>query len=238
MDPSTPTTTPIAELRRSLALALAMLEREEIIDFNGHFSARLPAGRGLLINAADSVRSRITEADFIEIDFDGRVLNGERTPPMEFHLHAQIYRARPDVQAVVHTHPRWSTVLTSVGHRWQPVTMQAAVLGSVETFHKTASINTAVLGAEVAAFIGPAKAALMRRHGAVSVAASVLDAFVQAIYLEENAHRQVLALQIGEPQPLSDDECATIGRNLSRPVLLQKVWDYHAAKHFPGGLER
>jgi len=76
----------------------------------------------------------------------------------------------------------------------------------------------------------------MRRHGAVTVATSVSDAFVQAIYLEENAHRQYLALQIGTPQPLNDDECAVIGRNLSRPALLQKVWDYYAAKHFPGGL--
>jgi L-ribulose-5-phosphate 4-epimerase len=229
-------TTTMDELRRTLALALAMLEREGIIDFNGHFSARLEGGRGLLINAGDSVRSRIRAADFIEIDFDGRPLAGTRKPPMEFHLHAQVYRARPDVNAVVHTHPRWSTVLASSGHRWQPVTMQAAVLGAVRTFEKTASINSAALGAEVAAFLGTGKAALMWRHGAVSVAGSVADAFVQAIYLEENAHRQFLALQIGTPQPLDDAECDSIGRNLARPALLQKVWDYHAAKHFPQGL--
>ena len=62
--------------RQQLALALAMLERKEIIDFNGHFSARLPDGRGLMINAADSVRSRIRAHDFIDIDieFDGRPL--------------------------------------------------------------------------------------------------------------------------------------------------------------------
>lgn len=231
---------PIVEQRRSLALALAMLEREGIIDFNGHFSARLSDGRGLLINAADSVRSRIAEGDFVEIGFDGRSLaaggSGARTPPMEFHLHAQIYLARPDVNAVVHTHPRWSTVLTTAGRAWQPVTMQAAVLGTVRTFEETASINSAALGAEVADFLGSDKAALMRRHGAVSVAASVLDAFVQAVYLEENAHRLYLALQIGEPQPLTGEECARIGRNLSRPALLQKVWDYQAAKHFPQGL--
>ena len=229
--PST-TVMPIAELRRTLARALAMLEREEVIDFTGHFSARLPDGRGLLINAADSVRSRIAPSDFIEIGFDGAVLEGKRTPPMEFHLHAQLYLARPDVNAVVHTHPRWSTVLTTVGQAWQPVTMQAAVLGPVATFGKTASINSAALGIEVAAFLGGAKAALLRRHGAVTVAASVLDAFVQSIYLEENAHRQHLALQIGTPEPLSADECEAIGRNLSRPFLLQKAWDYFEAKHF------
>ena len=231
---------PHAELRQALAdklaLALAMLEREEIIDFNGHFSARLNDGTGLLINAGDSVRSRIRPDDFIAIGFDGKPLHGERTPPMEFHLHAQIYLARPDVHAVVHTHPRWSTVLTTAGHAWLPVTMQAAVLGSVATFPKTASITSAALGSEVAQFLGPAKAALMHRHGAVTVAASVQDAFVQAVYLEENAQRQHLALQIGTPQPLSAEEVAQIGRNLSRPVLLQKVWDYHVGKHFPHGL--
>jgi ribulose-5-phosphate 4-epimerase/fuculose-1-phosphate aldolase len=233
----------LSELRHALTHALAMLEREQIIDFNGHFSARLPADmgasnspQGMLINAADSVRSRITPEDFITIDLDGKPLHGTRTPPMEFHLHAQIYRARPDVMAVVHTHPRWSTVLTTAGHAWQPVTMQAAVLGPVATFPKTASINTAALGAEVAAFLGTGKAALMHRHGAVSVAASIEVAFVQAVYLEDNAERQHQALQIGQPQALTADECETIGRNLSRPMLLRKVWDYHLGKHFPQAL--
>ena len=233
------TTPSLPDLRRTLAHALAMLEREQIIDFNGHFSARLPAAdgvEGMLINAGDSVRSRIAEEDFIAIDFDGRPMDGTRLPPMEFHLHAQIYRARPDVLAVVHTHPRWSTVLTTAGHAWLPVTMQAAVLGTVATFPKTASINSADLGADVATFLGAGKAALMHRHGAVSVAASIEVAFVQAVYLEDNAERQHQALQIGTPQPLSASECDTIGRNLSRPMLLKKVWDYHLGKHLPQAL--
>ena len=228
----------LTALRRELALALRMLESHGIIDFNGHFSARLPDGAGLLINAADSVRSAIREEDFIAIDFEGRPLEGGRTPPMEFQLHAQIYLRRPDSQAVVHAHPQWSTVLTTAGHQWQPVTMQAAVLGTVPVFPKTASINTAQLGRELADCLGKAKAALMRRHGVVSVAGSIVDAFVQAIYLEENAHRQYLALQIGTPEPLTAEECATIGRNLSRPILLQKVWDYHAAKARPATQEK
>ena len=232
----------LPELRQTLSLALAMLEREAIIDFNGHFSARCPGDMGtdqMLINAGDSVRSRIAPEDFIRIDFEGRPLDIPRAPPMEFHLHAQIYRARPDVMAVVHTHPRWSTVLSTAGHAWQPVTMQATVVcaqGPVATFPKTASINTAALGAEVASFLGAGKAALMHRHGAVSVAASIEVAFVQAVYLEDNAERQHQALQIGTPQALSDEECAVIGRNLSRPALLHKVWCYHLGKHFPQAL--
>ena len=114
--------------------------------------------------------------------------------------------------------------------------MQAAVLGPVPTFEQTASINSAALGQALAQCLADGKAALMRRHGVVAVAGSVRDAFVHAMYLEENAHRQYLALQIGTPQALTVDECDVIARNLSRPVLLQKVWDYHAAKHFPQGL--
>lgn len=218
-------------MRHELALALSMLERAEVIDFNGHFSTRLAGARGLLINAADSVRSRIAAEDFIEIGFDGRPLAGDRQAPMEFQLHAQIYLRRPDVQSIVHAHPLWSTVLTTAGHAWQPVTMQAAVLGPVPTFDQTASINSAALGEALAQCLAGGKAALMRRHGVVTVAASVRDAFVHAMYLEENAHRQYLALQIGTPQALTDDECARIGANLSRPHLLQKVWDYYAARH-------
>ena len=221
----------LAAMRQQLALALSMLERAEVIDFNGHFSSRLPDGRGLLIKAADSVRSEIGADDFIEIGFDGRPLAGSRQAPMEFQLHAQIYLRRPDVLSIVHAHPLWSTVLTTAGHAWQPVTMQAAVLGPVPTFDLTASINTAALGEALAHCLAAGKAALMRRHGAVTVAASVRDAFVQAIYLEENAHRQYLALQIGEPQPLSQEECAKIGANLSRPALLQKAWDFYAARY-------
>lgn len=224
-------------LRRELALALAMLEREGLVDFNGHASLRLPDGRGLLINAGDSVRSRIGPGDFVAIDFDGRVLeDGARPPPMEFHLHAQVYLHRPDVQAVVHGHPRWSSVLTTVGMGWQPVTMQAAVLGPVPTFGQTASINTAALGQELARCLGPGRAALMRRHGMVCAGRSLVQVFALAIYLEENAHRQYLACQIGRPEPLEADECAAIGRHLDRPALLRKVWDYHAARHFPDGL--
>lgn len=67
----------------------------------------------------------------------------------------------------------------------------------------------------------------------MTVAASVPDAFGLAISLEENAHRQYLGPQIGTPQALSKEECAVIGRKLSPPVLLKKVWAHHVSKNFP-----
>ena len=220
----------MSDLRQDLADALSMMERAEVIDFNGHMSCRLPGSPNILINSGKSVRSNLSAADMIEIDRDGKPVGHDVVPPMEFHLHSAIYRARPDVNAVAHTHPLWSTLFSSAGAAVEPVTMQAAVMGPVQVFGKTASINQRPLAEELAAALGPHRVIMLRSHGAVTVGASILEAFVLAIYLEETARRQYLARAIGTPYALTAAEVETIGTNLRRPNLLQKVWDYHLAR--------
>ena len=217
-------------LREQLADALSMMERAEVIDFNGHMSCRLPGTDHLLINSGKSVRSALTAADIIEIDMEGRPVGHDVVPPMEFPLHVAIYRARPDVNAVAHTHPVWSTLFSSVGEPVQPVTMQAAVMGPVQLFAKTASINHAGIAAELAQALGPHRVCMLKSHGAVSVGADIVEAFVFAIYLEETARRQYLARAIGTPYALTAAEVDRIGTNLRKPHLLRKVWDYHRAR--------
>jgi ribulose-5-phosphate 4-epimerase/fuculose-1-phosphate aldolase len=219
-----------AESRQQLADALSMMERAEVIDFNGHMSCRLPGTEHILINSGKSVRSNLSAADIIAIDLDGKPVEGDAVPPMEFHLHGAIYRRRPDVNAVAHTHPLWSTLFSSAGETVQPVTMQAAVMGPVQTFAKTASINNRPLAEELAQALGPHRVMMLRSHGAVTVGADIVEAFVLAIYLEETARRQYMARAIGTPYTLSAAEVETIGANLRRPNLLRKVWDYHHAK--------
>jgi L-fuculose-phosphate aldolase len=218
------------ELRVQLADALSMMERAEVIDFNGHMSCRLPGTDHILINSGKSVRSALSAADIIAIDLDGNPQEGDVVPPMEFHLHSAIYRARPDVNAVAHTHPLWSTLFSSVGEAVQPVTMQAAVMGEVATFGKTASINHRPLAEELAQALGSHRVIVLRSHGAVTTGADIVEAFVLAIYLEETAKRQYLARAIGTPYALTAPEVVAIGANLRRPHLLRKVWDYHHAK--------
>ena len=221
--------------RQILADALAMLERAEVIDFNGHMSCRLPGSDHILINSGKSVRSAMTAADIIAIDMQGKPLEGDVVPPMEFHIHTEIYRARPDVNAVVHTHPLWSTLFSMVGERVQPVTMQGAVMGPVQFFDKTVSINEKGLGEELAAALGPHRVAMLKSHGAVVVGADVVEAFVLAIYLEETAKRQYLARALGTPYALGAAEVEKISANLRKPHLLKKVWDFHRAKLRPPG---
>jgi L-fuculose-phosphate aldolase len=184
----------------------------------------------MLINSGASVRNALTADDIVTIDFDGKAVDGEAAPPMEFHIHSEIYRRRPDVVAVVHAHPLWSTLFSSTGKTVKPVIMQASVLGEIREFPTIASINTKALGEELAATLGVHRVALLKSHGAAIAAGSILEAFVLAVYLEENAQRQYLAEQFGEPAVLTAEEVTHISSNLWKPHLLQKVWDYHAAK--------
>ena len=218
------------ELKQMLVDALSMMERAEVIDFNGHMSARVPGSDHILINSGKSVRSALMPEDIIEIDMDGHPIGTEVVPPMEFHIHTEIYRRRPEVNAVAHTHPVWSTLFSMAGVAVEPVTMQAAVMGPVQFFPKTASINQKALAEELAAALGPHRVVMLQSHGAVVVGADIVDTFVLAIDLEETARRQYLARALGTPQALSAAQVETIGRNLRKPHLLKKVWDYHRAK--------
>jgi ribulose-5-phosphate 4-epimerase/fuculose-1-phosphate aldolase len=220
----------IQQLRQDLVDALSMMERAEVIDFNGHMSCRLPGTDHMLINSGKSVRSALKVEDIIEIDLDGKPIGTDVVPPMEFHLHSAIYRKRADVNAVAHTHPVWSTLFSMTGNAVEPVTMQAAVMGPVQTFAKTASINERGLGEELAAALGPHRVCMLKSHGAVTVGADIVETFVLAIYLEETARRQYMAAAIGKPYALSAAEVEKIGGNLRKPHLLRKVWDYHRAK--------
>jgi L-ribulose-5-phosphate 4-epimerase len=220
-----------AQLKQQLADALRMMERAEVIDFNGHMSCRLPGTAHVLINSGKSVRSALTAADIIAIDMDGKPVDGDVVPPMEFHIHTEIYRRRPDVNAVAHTHPVWSTLFSMTGQPVLPVTMQAAVMGPIRTFDKTASINEKGLGEALAQALGTTdRVVMLKSHGAVVAGADVIEAFVLAIYLEETARRQYLASPLGKPYTLTAAEVDKIGGNLRKPHLLRKVWDYHHAK--------
>jgi ribulose-5-phosphate 4-epimerase/fuculose-1-phosphate aldolase len=152
---------------------------------------------------------------------------------MEFHLHTEIYRRRPDVNAVAHTHPLWSTLFSMTGERVEPVTMQAAVMGPIRLFEKTASINEKKLGEELAAALGNDRVIMLKSHGAAIAGSDIVETFVLGIYLEETARRQYMARALGTPYALTAAEVEKIGANLRRPHLLRKVWDYHHAKLRP-----
>lgn len=216
-------------MKQTLADAIRMLEHAHIIDHSGHCSVRRDA-HSFYINSGASVRAALTAGDIVAVDLDGRLIEGSARPPLEFHIHSEIYRARTDVSAVMHTHPRWSTLLTMVGAPFEPVYAQGALLGAVPVMDSPLSVNTRPLGEKVAATLGAGRAALLKAHGMVVVAGDIVECFALAAYAEENAYRQYMALQIGKPYVFSDAEQEACRQNLSSPGLFKKTWDYYYSK--------
>lgn len=216
-------------LRAQLAQAITILERLGIIDFNGHCSARLDDQR-ILINSGASVRSAIGTDDFVIVSLNGEWEPEAPRPPAELPLHLSVYRGRPDVRAVVHGHPLWSTLLSSAGRSYRAVMAQGALLGEVPVYPSPGSVNTRQVGDAVARTLGEGRAALLRAHGSVTAAEDVLEAAVMAIYLELNAERQVRAESLGGAYVFSAEEAAECRAALSRRGLYQKCWDYYLAR--------
>lgn len=221
--------TPEIEFKQQLVDCIRMLERADIIDYNGHCSIRLDDDR-ILINIGSCQRSRLTVEDICTIDLDGNLIAGKGKPPLEGHLHCGIYRARADVKAVVHGHPKWSTYLTMVGASYQPVYAQGTLVYPVPLLDSPNSINSRVMADRLAATLGDRPAALMKSHGAVTVGKDIVEAFVLATYMEENAARQYMALQIGKPYAFTEEEVRLCREKLWNPNLFQRTWDHFRAK--------
>jgi len=217
------------ELKQQLVDCIRMLEQSDIIDYNGHASIRLDGNR-MLINIGSCQRSRLTVADICTIDFEGNVIEGKGKPPLEFHLHAGIYKARADVKAVVHAHPKWSTFLTMVGASYQPVYAQGSLVYPMPVLDSPNSINNPVMAKRLADTLGDRPAAMMKSHGAVTVGKDIVEAFVLANYLEENAYRQYMAMQIGKPYSFSAEEVALCREKLWTESLFKRTWDHFRAK--------
>lgn len=226
-----------AQSRIDLSTAIRLLERVGIIDFNGHFSVRLPDGN-ILINSGSSIRCSLGPDDFVVVSPDGMpVKENTPAPPAELPLHVAVYQARPDVQAVVHCHPEWSTLLSSAGQDYQVVLPQGALLGDVPLFPSPMSVNNARIAGAVAAKLGNGRAALLRAHGSVVTGSDVLETTVMAIYLELNAERQVRAGRLGNPYVFSAEETASLKNSLHKRGLFEKCWQYYVAKYNLGGSE-
>ena len=217
------------EQKQLLVRCIRMLERQGIMDYNGHASLRLGADR-MLINVGSCQRSQLTADDIVTIDMAGKVIAGNGKPPLEFHLHAGIYKARPDVNAVIHAHPNWSTILTTAGAPYLPVYAQGSLVHPLPVLDSPNSINTPEMAKRLTDVLGSRPAALMKAHGAVTTGKSIVDAFVLLTYLEDNAQRQYMAQQIGKPYAFNEEELALCREKLWNDALFKRTWDHFSAK--------
>ena len=166
--------------------AREMLRLGLVTGTSGNLSAR--DGRSFLITPASMPYEQMDEADLVAIDGDGEPGEGGGEPSSEWRVHVAIYAARPDVNAIVHTHSVHATAWSFRGEPLDTGTeeLEAAAGGPVLTapFAPTGSEEIAALAAVA---LGDRRAVLLGRHGAVGVGATPQEALATCVVLERQA---------------------------------------------------
>ena len=194
-------------IRDELVRLHAELPRNGLVAWtSGNVSARDP-DTGLVAIKPSGVRYEdLTAASMVVLDLDGRIVEGTNKPSSDTASHLHIYRHRPDVNGVVHTHSRFATAFAAVGRSIPVVlTAQADEFGGEIPCAGFAMIGDEAIGAQVVATIGSSPAVLLKNHGVFTVGASAAAAVKAAVMTEDVAATVWAALQIGEPDVLPDE---------------------------------
>ena len=232
--PATTSPSDVTEMKGRIALATIMLAREGIVGSSGHVSLRIPGTNGVLVGPADVSRDIVTAEDVVTVDLNSKQLEGKRRQPDETEIHTGIYRARPDVMSIVHTHPTYSVSFSISKKPILPVHMHGAIFADgVPVFDSVGHINTKELGDGLAQALGNRRAVLIKMHGAAIIGFSLEEAFVAAIQLEENAQQQFLAeaAGAGKIEPMTPEDVTRCIQQSWRPASIQKRWQYYLDKH-------
>ena len=201
-------------LREELVRLHAELPRHGLVVWTGgNVSARDP-DTGLVAIKPSGVRYEdLTAEHMVVLDLDGRVVEGAFHPSSDTASHLYIYRHRPDVAGVVHTHSRYATAFAAVG-RPIPVylTAQADEFGGEIPCAGFAMIGDEAIGAQVVDNIGRSPAILLKNHGVFTVGPSALAAVKAAVMVEDVAATVWAALQLGTPEVLPDEAVEQLHR--------------------------
>ena len=206
------TTTDVGALRENVALSHRLLYHTGLGTTRGHSSARIPGTDTFVIKPWPHVQMhRVAADDLIVMDLDGNIVenNGRQvTRVSEWPIHAEVYRARPDVGAVIHTHQRWASMMGIAGRTILPVAgVEHAVPVSrpLPTFDEDKTLIRRVeQGRLVAERLGDAPACHLQNHGMVFAAPNVETATIDAIGIEYEAEMTWRAQLIGTPHTLPE----------------------------------
>jgi 3,4-dihydroxyphthalate decarboxylase len=238
-----PTDTWLAE-RDLVAQGCRVLVARELVDgLLGHVSLRVDARRLLVRCRGPEERgladTRPEDIRLVTLDGDAGApgeLDEGYAPPHELPLHAELLRARPEVQAVAHAHPEAVVALDLAGHRVRPVVgaldIPGALLaaGGVPVYPRSVLVRDAALGRAVAASMGDRPVVILRGHGLTSAASSVEDAVLQAVSVNRLARLSLDILSAGGTlNDLSDDDLAALP-DLGGALNRSSAWRHELAR--------
>jgi L-fuculose-phosphate aldolase len=166
---------------------------------SGHLSWRDPAGRGFWMKRSQiGMDEAYGASDMILVDFDGNTIAGAGSRHYEWPIHAEILRARPDVQSVGHTHAFYSQIFASTNEPLRAIGKEGAWFDDQPKFQETCSlIRTPELGVRVAQTLGGADAVFLLSHGIAFVGSTIRECTMVGIYLESAVKAQCTIAMTG-----------------------------------------
>jgi L-fuculose-phosphate aldolase len=223
------------EIKAKLIIAGKILVAEGQDDFTrGHISVRLPDNPALFFMKPHSVGlDEITLENILTIDLNGKVVAGTARRHSEVFIHSEILRARRDVNCIIHTHPPYAVAFSATGRRMLCISQPSGLFhDGLGVYTDTmALIRTPAMGARVAEALSAGRAALLKNHGVVAVGASIEEAVVSVIMLEEAAKIQLIAEAAGEIAPeFPPDDIAKFKQEISEPRQFAVNFDYLARR--------
>jgi HCOMODA/2-hydroxy-3-carboxy-muconic semialdehyde decarboxylase len=229
-------THPDPALIDDLVLANHILVNQGVLDGFGHISVRDPANPQRFFIARSMAPALVQADDILACDLDSNVIDERgRKTYLERFIHGEIFKMRPDVNSVIHSHSPSVIPFGVTGARLRPICHMSGFLGAstpVYEIRHTAGedsdllVRSHALGKALAETLGAHAVALMRGHGSVAVGSSIKQVVYRAIYTESNARLQAMSMPLGEVSYLTDGEArATAEMNdqhLDRPWQMWK----------------
>lgn len=218
---------------RELVDANHILFNQGVVDGFGHVSVRHPTFPDCFLLARSMAPGLVTEKDVLAFDLEGAPV--EKAGPavyLERFIHSEIYRTRPDVVAVIHSHSPSVVPFSAVtGTKLRPIFHMCGFLGSgtpvfeIRDFAGLSSdllISDKRLGAALAQSLGSGPAVLMRGHGSTVVGSSLRQTVFRAVYTEVGARLQTEAMKLGPVTYLTEGEAvATTNTNNTQ---IDRAW--------------
>jgi len=229
-------------LLRQLVIGNRVLAWHGVLDSFGHVSVRHPDDPSRFIMSRARAPELVTQDDLQTYNLQGEELNGDtRSPYTERFIHAAIYEARPEVQAICHNHSPAVIPFGTTPLKLRPLYHVAGAIGHevpvwdiAEEFGDGTDllVRDMAMGRSLARTLGGGAVVLMRGHGSVIAGPAVPSVVYVGIYLQENARLALLAeiAAPGQVRYLSEAETATTGRNQLQPFGSGRAWEAWCAQ--------
>lgn len=193
--------------QKVLYTAKQAYEEKLMAGTSGNMSVYEPEQKRIVITPSSYDYRIMEEQDIVVIGLDGTVIDGCHKPSSEWKMHAEIYRHLPHVKAVVHTHSPYATSF-AVNHQEIPVILIEMIpflKGSLEV-SDYAEQGSAQVGLNAVPILARKNACLMANHGVVAVGATIEEAYINSVYVEDTAKIYHMALCTGRPVRISGYE--------------------------------